>query len=851
MGLGLGIVGALRGRVERFRRRRRAVELFTAAGLFDADWYRRTYPEVGKRDPIDHFLEVGEARQYRPHPMFDVAWYHEHAPDVRAVGVNALIHFIQAGSAEGRDPNPFFSSRWYGANNPDAAAFATGLSHYAQVGVAAGRDPSPRFDIAFYAERNADLLETGLDPFSHFLLIGRREGRAPTSLGFGAFRGEPVESARIVAFKALAPIVGEKVALMACHCPHGRFKPNVRPYVEGLVKAGLKVVAVAATDRPFDPDPEVTRLLSGGFVRDNFGFDFGSWAHVLRCEPSFYATDTLFLVNDSLIGPTDQAQLDRLVERIGEIDADMVGATDNQEHAWHLQSFFLALKTRVLTSYALRKLFDQVRVLKDKDHVIRAYELTFSASLQEAGFTCRPVFDNPDGRNSSAWGWRRLMADGFPFAKTLTLRGDVPDCDIDGWQDLFAEAGYDPALAQAAIDETTLKADPPEPGWPLLKAPAVPPRPREPWKVALIGPWNYANGLGEASRSYLSALWRAGLRLNLYPVEASFHVHARATPTLEVTEFDGQADAVLLHLNPDAWPMMTEGQQAMFDRARVRIGLPVWEMDRAPDNWREPLKALDAVWAPSRYCADAFTPEVRGPVSVIPYVVPVPPPEAPGRRREALDALGLGAGERLILYVFDGSSYLVRKNPDGLIRAFAAAGLAGEGWRLMLKTKHLGEAGAPLRAQVAQTPGVRLIDAALPRTAMHDLWDAAGIYVSPHRSEGFGLTVAEAMARGKLVVATDYSGPRDFLDADCGYPVAARAHRLAANEGAYKKGGSWADPDEADLARQLRAAADNPNPDEMGARARARIADRLSAEGVARAMRDSLAALIPGSEARL
>ena len=57
MGLA-GIVEGARRQVSRFRRRRRAEALFGPSGLFDAAWYRRTYPDSAGWNPLDHFLEA-------------------------------------------------------------------------------------------------------------------------------------------------------------------------------------------------------------------------------------------------------------------------------------------------------------------------------------------------------------------------------------------------------------------------------------------------------------------------------------------------------------------------------------------------------------------------------------------------------------------------------------------------------------------------------------------------------------------------------------------------------------------------------------------------------------------------
>jgi glycosyltransferase involved in cell wall biosynthesis len=130
---------------------------------------------------------------------------------------------------------------------------------------------------------------------------------------------------------------------------------------------------------------------------------------------------------------------------------------------------------------------------------------------------------------------------------------------------------------------------------------------------------------------------------------------------------------------------------------------------------------------------------------------------------------------------------------------------------------------------------------------MAALFAAADVYASPHRSEGFGLTIAEAMALGKPVVASDFGGSRDFLDEACGFPVPARAVTLEKSHGHYLAGGVWGEVDEAALAEALRAAA-NADP-AVGERARARVAERLSPEAVARTMAAAMDSLIVGAAA--
>jgi glycosyltransferase involved in cell wall biosynthesis len=169
-------------------------------------------------------------------------------------------------------------------------------------------------------------------------------------------------------------------------------------------------------------------------------------------------------------------------------------------------------------------------------------------------------------------------------------------------------------------------------------------------------------------------------------------------------------------------------------------------------------------------------------------------------------AFGLPAHGFLFLFVFDMCSSFERKNPLAVIRAFRRAFRREEPVTLALKVSRGGtdpESLALLQAEAGRA-GVIVIDRILPQDQLFGLMNACDCYVSLHRSEGFGLTLAEAMSLGKPVIATGYSGNLDFMTEHNSLLVKYRMAPLTSNHGAYVKGWLSAQPSEEHAAALMR-----------------------------------------------
>jgi lipopolysaccharide biosynthesis protein/GT2 family glycosyltransferase/SAM-dependent methyltransferase len=372
--------------------------------------------------------------------LFDEAWYVEQYPDSAAFPGGPLRSFMLHGAAEMRNPNPYFNVGWYLEQRPDAIGHEFNpLVHYIRVGAAENAQPSPDFDPGWYLTHYPDIAVVGIEPLSHFLRYGRAEGRLPKP----ATVTRSVTRAPLVRLKA--PELGKDVALFVTHAPGGEIKPHVRPYLEALRREGIAATLIVATDHVYDTQAgHVIDLVDGLYVRQNEGYDFAAWAHVAR-DIDVMRAEAVYLVNDSLIGPLNASAFAAVVERVRRSPAQLLCLTDNHEGQHHFQSYFLVAKGDGIT--ALDDFLASVTSHSSKGEVISNYELKLLTYFEDKGLAAEALFPTTVRDNETVKRWRQLIERGFPFVKTAALRGN----DSDGWQDLLAAQGFDPAIAEASI----------------------------------------------------------------------------------------------------------------------------------------------------------------------------------------------------------------------------------------------------------------------------------------------------------------------------------------------------------------------------------------------------------------
>jgi GT2 family glycosyltransferase/glycosyltransferase involved in cell wall biosynthesis len=293
----------------------------------------------------------------------------------------------------------------------------------------------------------------------------------------------------------------------------------------------------------------------------------------------------------------------------------------------------------------------------------------------------------------------------------------------------------------------------------------------------------------------------------------------------------------LLYQNVDVLPRFVSTYGEGLLRQRYNIAHCSWELPSLRADWVGDLQYVDEVWTPSEFNRAAFEAATPLPVFVLPHAIDGL------ETRATLSRLELGLPEEAFVFsfVFDVSSGFERKNPLALIDAFQRSFGASKDVLLVLKC-HNGRY-APECMRMIQDRltnyNVRLIDELWTESQIHSLHRQTDCLVSPHRSEGFGLNLAETMYFGKAVIATAFGGNMDFMTEANSYPVRYQLVELERPCGPYMPGNIWADPDVDHLAEQMtRVFSDREERRRKGEEARAAILRQYSTDALARRFRD-------------
>ena len=364
-------------------------------------------------------------------------------------------------------------------------------------------------------------------------------------------------------------------------------------------------------------------------------------------------------------------------------------------------------------------------------------------------------------------------------------------------------------------------------------AAALAPRPDAPpllaYGVAVAGEFESATGLGEAARCLAEG--SRALGFGGYPVG----IGVGKRPQGKVPE----DAALLLAVNAPSLPLMLARAEKCILRGRRVIGAWAWELPIAPPGWAAGGRYVHEIWAPSTFVARALEPLLPGRVRIVPY--PLALCNLPGQ--EADGRLDLPEQALVTLMVLSLGSSFARKNPMAGIEAFRRA--FGKNPDQILIVKLQGAAAYPreaARIEAAAGANIWVIGGVWPKARMAALMERADIILSLHRAEGFGLVLAQAMLRGKPVVATGWSGNLAFMDEESSALIGYQLVEVEDKSGIYipLPGARWAEPDIGHAAEWLRRLGHDPALRRaMGAKAAAHAAVALDGDAMRQALRAS------------
>jgi GT2 family glycosyltransferase/glycosyltransferase involved in cell wall biosynthesis len=361
-----------------------------------------------------------------------------------------------------------------------------------------------------------------------------------------------------------------------------------------------------------------------------------------------------------------------------------------------------------------------------------------------------------------------------------------------------------------------------------------------PFGINIFGQFAAASGLGTVARAMAKAIKHAGVPFELWDYAVDGQI---ARPARHHTGRAPRYRVNLLLANADLTRQLFAAYpQGHFDDA-YNIGLWQWELSNFRADWFYAFDGLDEVWTNSKFQSDAIKSLAPVPVSTIHVpVVASAFPVQPDR-----DRFGIPPDKFVFLMTFDVGSTSLRKNPFAAIEAFRTVAADHPAIHLVLKyhspTHELGFT----RRLAAATRGltdVTLVTETLSALQMSVLRTSCDCLIAPHRSEGFGLHIAEFMSIGKPVIATAYSGNLDFFDDSVGFSVDYALTTVAEQIGPYRTGCVWAEPVVSSLAEKMQLVLTNRElADARAEAARRQIGRLLSLATVARSINDRLNAL--------
>ena len=378
-------------------------------------------------------------------------------------------------------------------------------------------------------------------------------------------------------------------------------------------------------------------------------------------------------------------------------------------------------------------------------------------------------------------------------------------------------------------------------------------------RVALHGHLSAEFGLASGAKATARLLQTVGCKVLPRDLTLATHqgrsgaINGLSQKTASKNPGQAKPQLDLVHTNPNilaANPQLINPKHLL---APLRIGYWAWELEAFPEGWETFFNDYDEIWCPSAFTAQALTQRSPIPVVAVPHLPDWARLDALRQQRCKSQHNAREAKRPFrFLNLFDFWSTAERKNPLGAIQAFQRAFPAEQSGQqpveLLIKTSSASQFPDICQSLMQRCGADRRIlwqHQHLTAAELEQLLLSADALLSPHRSEGFGLVLADAMAIELPVIATGYSGNLEFMPPGSAELLPWTLKTINRTCGDYRQGWCWAEPDPESTAQAMRRCVQNPQALAAMARAGAHaVRERLSAERLSAIVRQRLGTLL-------
>ena len=317
------------------------------------------------------------------------------------------------------------------------------------------------------------------------------------------------------------------------------------------------------------------------------------------------------------------------------------------------------------------------------------------------------------------------------------------------------------------------------------------------WKsgINFFGPIASASGLGASARGYAGALRAAGIPIVEY--DTSWLITADyPAPVFTPDELPYSINLLCLNADQVIYFVLRYGLEVFQGRANA--GIWAWELPAPRPEWRSILSGFDLIILPSEFCRNSFAVSTDLPMAVIPHVLDATSLVAASRKPARHPAIAYisaakATGKRVILFIMDASSYTARKGVDVFCRLVSRVeAMRPDEFLFVLKSHSIDQSGI-LADQYPQC--ILRVEGLMEHDELCALKALADLYVSPHRSEGFGLNIFESVLLGVPVLCSAFGGCVDLLVANDPPLIPVKLREVGKNLGPYSSEAIWAEPD--------------------------------------------------------